>query len=528
MDRKDVIIVASVSCIYGLGSPQDYLQLGLFLHKGEKLERDHVLKRLVEIQYERNDFDFLPGRFRVRGNRIDLFPSYGGVSFRIAFSGKKVKRLVEVDSIIGNELTERNSLLIYPAKHFVMPQERIEKAVKSIRSELETRLKKLREEDKLLEVVRLRQRTLHDIEFLREIGYCPGLENYSRHFQGRKPGEKPWTLLDYFPEDFLMVIDESHASIPQIRSMYKGDHSRKKSLIEHGFRLPSAFDNRPLRFEEFETYMKSVIFTSATPGPYEHDKSNNIVELVIRPTGLVDPRVIMRSTQNQVDNLVEEIRKRKIRNERVLVTTLTKRMAETLAEYLLELGIRAEYLHSDIKTLDRIEILRKLRSGQIEVIVGINLLREGLDLPEVSLVAILDADKEGFLRNETSLIQTMGRAARNINGEVILYADSPTKSIKRSIYETNRRRKIQLRYNQEYGIRPKTIKKDMVDLLNTLSINEDELPSSMEFLENDVPLIIIELEEEMKRAAQNLEFEKASVLRDRIFELRRQNIKRSV
>ena len=520
MDRRDVIIVASVSCIYGLGNPSDYANLRLLLRRGMHIERNLMLKRLIEIQYERNDFEFTPGRFRVRGNKIDVYPSFAGVAFRVELSGGVVTKLFEIDPLSGRRISEKSSLMIYPAKHFLMPQEKVENSIESIKVELEGRLKELNSENKLLEANRLKQRTLYDIELLREVGYCPGIENYSMHFDGRRRGEKPWTLIDYFPEDFLMIIDESHVSIPQIRGMYGGDRSRKENLVKHGFRLPSAFDNRPLIFSEFEKYMKTVIFTSATPGVYEFRKSTPIIEQIIRPTGLVDPKVVIRTTENQVDDLINEIKMREKMNERVLVTTLTKRMAEDLTEYLIENGIRAEYMHSEIKTLVRIEILRKLRLGKIGTIVGINLLREGLDLPEVSLVAILDADKEGFLRNETALIQTMGRAARNIRGEVILYANKLTKSIKKAVDETNRRRKIQLKYNIKHGIVPRTIEKSITDIIDRLPKGEERVLING-LPEADLPLIIIELEEAMKKAAHNLEFERAAILRDRIFELKK-------
>jgi len=521
MDRRDVIIVASVSCIYGLGNPSDYANLRLLLWRGMHIERNLMLNKLIEIQYERNDFEFTPGRFRVRGNKIDVYPSYGGISFRVELSEGVVTKLFEIDSLSGRRISEKPSLTIYPAKHFLMPQEKVEKSIESIKAELKVRLKELNSEDKLLEANRLKQRTLYDLELLREMGYCPGIENYSMHFDGRKRGEKPWTLIDYFPEDFLMIIDESHVSIPQIRGMYGGDRSRKENLVKHGFRLPSAFDNRPLIFSEFEKYMKTVIFTSATPGVYEFRKNTPVIEQIIRPTGLVDPKVVIRAIENQVDDLINEIKLREKMDERVLVTTLTKRMAEDLTEYLIENGIRAEYMHSDIKTLERIEILRNLRLGKIGTIVGINLLREGLDLPEVSLVAILDADKEGFLRNETALIQTMGRAARNIRGEVILYANKLTKSIKKAVEETNRRRKIQLKYNIKHGIVPRTIEKSITDIIDRLPKSEEERVLISGLPETDLPLIIIELEEAMKRAAHNLEFERAAILRDRIFELKR-------
>jgi excinuclease ABC subunit B len=520
MDQRDVIIVASVSCIYGLGNPKDYVDLSILVRRGMVIERQLLLKRLVEIQYERNDFDFTPGRFRIRGNTIDVYPLHTRVSFRVELSSGVVNKLFEMDPLSGRKIRERSSLMIYPAKHFLMPQETVEKSIKSIKAELEWRLKELNTEKRLLEATRLKQRTLYDIELLKEIGYCPGIENYSMHFDGRRRGEKPWTLLDYFPEDFLMIIDESHVTIPQIRGMYGGDRSRKENLVKHGFRLPSAFDNRPLTFNEFEKYMTTVIFTSATPGRYEYAMNAPIIEQIIRPTGLIDPKVVVRSTENQVDDLINEIRLREQMQERVLVTTLTKRMAEDLTEYLIENGIKAEYMHSEIKTLERIEILRRLRLGKIDTIVGINLLREGLDLPEVSLVAILDADKEGFLRNETALIQTMGRAARNIRGEVILYANTLTKSIKKAIEETNRRREIQLKYNITHEIVPRTIQKSITDMIDRLPKGEEKRLSKG-LPEEDLPLLIIELEEAMKRAAQNLEFERAAILRDQIFELKK-------
>jgi excinuclease ABC subunit B len=519
MDRQDVIIVASVSCIYGLGNPSDYANLRLLLRRGMYMERNLMLQKLIEIQYERNDFAFTPGRFRVRGNKIDVYPSYAGISFRVELSDGVITKLFEMDPLSGRRISEKSSLTIYPAKHFLMPQEKVEKSIESIKAELEVRLKELNSEGKLLEANRLKQRTLYDVELLREVGYCPGIENYSMHFDGRRKGEKPFTLIDYFPEDFLMIIDESHVSIPQIRGMYGGDRSRKENLVKHGFRLPSAFDNRPLMFSEFEKYMKTVIFTSATPGVYEFRKNIPVIEQIIRPTGLIDPKVVIRALENQVDDLINEIKMREKMNERVLVTTLTKRMAEDLTEYLIENGIRAEYMHSDIKTLERIKILRRLRLGKIGTIVGINLLREGLDLPEVSLVAILDADKEGFLRNETALIQTMGRAARNIRGEVILYANKLTKSIKKAVEETNRRRKIQRKYNIKHGIVPRTIEKKITDIIDGLPEEEERVLISG-LPETDLPLIIIELEEAMKRAAHNLEFERAATLRDRIFELK--------
>jgi excinuclease ABC subunit B len=521
MEREDTIIVASVSCIYGLGNPSDYVSLGIALQQGTRIERNALLKKLVEIQYERNEFDFAPGRFRVRGNKIDVYPLYTEAAFRVELSSDVVTRLFEVDPLSGREIREKASLILYPAKHFLMPQETVEKSIKSITTELEERLEELNAEKRLLEATRLKQRTLYDVELLREIGYCPGIENYSMHFDGRKRGEKPWTLLDYFPKDFLMIIDESHVTIPQIRGMYGGDRARKENLVKHGFRLPSAFDNRPLTFNEFERHMTTVICTSATPGVYEYGKNAPIIEQIIRPTGLVDPKVIVKSTENQVDDLINEIKEREKLKERVLVTTLTKRMAEDLTEYLIENGIKAEYMHSEVKTLERIETLRRLRFGTIDTIVGINLLREGLDLPEVSLVAILDADKEGFLRNETALIQTMGRAARNIRGEVILYANNLTQSIKNAVEETNRRREIQRNYNKKHKIIPKTIEKSITDIIDRSTKIEEERVLLDGIPERDLPLMIIELEEAMKQSAQNLEFERAAILRDRIYALKK-------
>ena len=525
MDRRDVIVVASVSCIYGLGSPDEYASMGLLLERGGRTDRDSVLKRLIDIQYERSDFEFSPGKFRVRGNRIDMYPVYGGLPVRLELSGDVVTDLAEIDPVTGKKHLDRNKLIVYPAKHFVMPREKLEKAIASIEEELTPHLERLNARDKKFEAIRLRQRTMYDIEMIREIGYCPGIENYSRHFDDRKPGEKPFTLMDYFPDDFLMVIDESHVTLPQIRGMYKGDRSRKNNLVDHGFRLPSAYDNRPLTFEEFTGYMHDVIFTSATPAVYEREMSKQVVELIIRPTGLVDPKVTVRPTEDQVDDVINEIKGREEAGERVLITTLTKRMAEDMSEYLVENGIKAEYMHSGTKTIERVEILRKLRLGVIDVLVGINLLREGLDLPEVSLVAILDADKEGFLRNETSLIQTIGRAARNVRGEVILYANKLTRSMRIAIDKTNRRRDIQIAHNTARGIEPKTIRKGIKDITEDMPRDEEPGEREEDGLDgiglSDLPLLLIELEEEMKRAAGNLEFEKAAILRDRIVELKK-------
>ena len=532
MDRRDVIVVSSVSCIYGLGSPDEYASMGLYLEVGQEVDRGSILVRLVEIQYERSDYEFSPGKFRVRGNRIDVCPAYGGLSFRVELSGDTVGRLYELNTVTGKKINERTKMIIYPAKHFVMPAAKVEKAIRTIGEELEERLEELRANGKNFEATRLKQRAKYDLELLREVGYCPGIENYSRHFDGREPGQRPFTLMDYFPDDFLLVIDESHVTLPQVRAMFGGDLSRKRNLVDFGFRLPSAFDNRPLRFEEFEGYMNGVIYTSATPGPYEHEHSSRVVEIIIRPTGLVDPMIEIRPTGTQVDDVIEEIRRREELDERILVTTLTKRMAEDLSDYLKENGIRAGYMHSGTGTMERVEILRKLRLGKIDVLVGINLLREGLDLPEVSLVAILDADKEGFLRNERSLIQTMGRAARHVSGKVILYADRLTGSIKRSVDITNRRREIQLAYNRTHGIEPRGISKGISDIADSLGgdgkdarhgkgTDKEWVPGmEAETGGRETRLLIIELEEEMKRAAANLEFERAAVLRDRIFELR--------
>ena len=524
MDRRDVIVVASVSCIYGLGSPKEYASLGLFLERGGSADRDSILQRLIEIQYERNDFELSPGKFRVRGDRIDIFPSYGGMPLRVILDGETLSSMVEIDPVTGKKQIERNRMIVYPAKHFVMPREKVERAVRSIKKDLARQLERLSGEGKEFEATRLKQRTLYDIELIQEVGYCPGIENYSRHFDGREPGDSPFTLIDYFPDDFLMIVDESHVTLPQIRGMYKGDRSRKENLVDFGFRLPSAFDNRPLTFDEFEEHMNTVIYTSATPASYELEKSSQVVELIIRPTGLVDPEVVIRPAENQVDDVIDEIRRCEELGERVLVTTLTKRMAEDLSQYLVEMGIKAEYMHSGTKTIERVEILRKLRLGTFNVLVGINLLREGLDLPEVSLVAIMDADKEGFLRNETSLIQTMGRASRNVDGKVILYAKTRTRSIRAAVEKTNWRRNIQLAYNAAHGIEPKTIRKEIKDITEEISRNmdkdEEKIMSARDLGDSDLSLLIIELEVEMKRAAGNLEFEKAARLRDRIVELK--------
>jgi len=528
LERKDVIIVASVSSIYGLGSPKDYQELTLEISINEIFERDKILKRLVNIHYERNDIDFHRGCFRVRGDVIEIFPSYLEYTFRVELWGDEIEAISQIDPLTGKVKERREKIVIYPAKHFVTTQDKLKRALSSIEEELKERLNCFKKEGKLLEAQRLEQRTKYDLEMLREVGYCSGIENYSRHISGRKPGEPPATLLDYFPSHFLMFIDESHVTIPQLRGMFAGDKSRKGSLVEYGFRLPSAYDNRPLYFEEIENYMKKVVFVSATPAKYELEKSKQIVEQIIRPTGLIDPEIILKSAKNQIDSLIEEIKKRTEKKERILVTTLTKRMAEDVAEYLDEINIKAKYLHSEIKTLERINILRDLRLGKFNVLVGVNLLREGLDLPEVSLVAILDADKEGLLRSETSLIQTMGRAARNINGTVILYCENITGSIERAVKETNRRRKIQLAYNQQYHITPQTITKSVdkfsiSDSGNNLedfsTVNEEE---EKYLSQNNLWLLIKSLEIEMKQAAKNLDFERAALLRDEIRRLKKE------
>ena len=527
LERRDVIIVASVSCIYGLGTPQEYAAMTLALRQGATISRDEILHRLIELQYERNEIGFGRGTFRAKGDTIEVIPAYSENAVRIELFGDEIERISELDALTGKRLRDLDFTVIYPATHWVTGKEKLERAIESIQAELEERLAELRRAGKLLEAQRLEQRTKYDIEMLRELGYCPGIENYSRHLDGRRPGEPPCTLIDYFPKDFLMVIDESHQTIPQIRGMYNGDRSRKEILIEYGFRLPSALDNRPLRFEEFERKMNQVIYVSATPGPYERRKSQKIVEQIIRPTGLVDPEVVVRPVQGQIDDLIHEIRETTKRGERVLVTTLTKKMAEDLTEYLTELGIRARYLHSEIETLDRVDILYDLRSGEFDVLVGVNLLREGLDLPEVSLVAILDADKEGFLRSETSLIQTIGRAARNVRGRVILYADEITDSMQRALQETERRRRLQLEYNERHGITPETVKKALKEFMPELAREHKEQRATKKRAVRtpaELVSLIKELEQEMYAAAKRLEFEKAARLRDEIKELRQELI----
>ena len=520
LSRKDVIIVASVSCIYGLGSPEDYEALTLSLKSGEFRERDQILRRLVGIQYARNDIGFTRGTFRVRGDVIEIIPVYGESIIRIELFGDEVEKIIEVDPMTGEVLKNMDEVAIYPATHYITSQEKMKLAVASIGSELEERLRELREEGFLLESQRLEQRTRFDLEMMEEVGYCQGIENYSRYLTGRSPGEPPATLLDYFPKEFLLFIDESHVTIPQVGGMYAGDRSRKETLVKYGFRLPSALDNRPLRFNEFEERIDQVIYVSATPAAYELKRAEKIVEQIIRPTGLVDPEIIVKPVKGQIDDLLEEIRVRAERQERILVTTLTKKMAEDLTEYLDGVGIKVRYLHSEIDTLERVVILRDLRMGKFDVLVGINLLREGLDLPEVSLVAILDADKEGFLRSETSLIQTIGRAARNVEGRVIMYADKITDSMRRAIDETDRRRQKQLQYNQEHGITPESVKKAVRDLIQVEQAAEEkveyEVGQNPKLTAVDIKEKIQKLETEMLRAASELEFEKAAELRDEI------------
>ncbi|WP_461201607.1 excinuclease ABC subunit UvrB [Anoxybacillus sp. TBDG-1] len=524
-ERRDVIIIASVSCIYGLGSPEEYRELVVSLRVGMEIERDHLLRRLVDIQYERNDIDFRRGTFRVRGDVVEIFPaSRDEHCIRIEFFGDEIERIREVDALTGHVMAEREHVAIFPASHFVTREEKMKLAIENIEKELEERLRELREQGKLLEAQRLEQRTRYDIEMMKEMGFCSGIENYSRHLTLRPPGSTPYTLLDYFPDDFLIVIDESHVTLPQIRGMYNGDKARKEVLVEHGFRLPSALDNRPLMFEEFEQKINQVIYVSATPGPYELEHCPEVVEQIIRPTGLLDPTIDVRPIRGQIDDLVDEIQKRIARKERTLVTTLTKKMAEDLTDYLKDIGIQVAYLHSEIKTLERIEIIRDLRLGKYDVLVGINLLREGLDIPEVSLVAILDADKEGFLRSERSLIQTIGRAARNANGHVIMYADTITKSMEIAINETKRRRAIQEAYNREHGIVPKTIQKDIPDVIRaTFAAEEKETYETKDvrhLSKEERIALIAQLEHEMKEAAKALHFERAAELRDLILELK--------
>ena len=522
LERRDVIIISSVSCIYGLGDPEDYRELMVSLRPGMQKDRDEIIKKLIEIQYERNDINFTRGTFRVRGDILEIFPASNDErAIRVEFFGDEIDRITEIDYVTGKIAGVRNHVVIFPASHYVTTPERIEKAIVAIEDELKERADEFRKNDKLIEAQRIEQRTKYDIEMLKEIGFCQGIENYSRHITGRKPGEKPYTLMDFFPDDYLMIIDESHVTVPQVRGMYGGDRSRKTSLIENGFRLPSAYDNRPLNFEEFEENINQILFVTATPGPYELEHSTTIAEQIIRPTGLLDPIIEVRPIENQIDNLVGEINSVIEKGERVLVTTLTKKMSEDLTNYLKEIGIKVKYLHSDIDTLERTEIIRDLRLGKFDVLVGINLLREGLDIPEVSLVAILDADKEGFLRSETSLIQTVGRAARNADGKVIMYADKITRSMQATIEETKRRREIQSLYNKEHGIIPKTIQKSIRDSIEATKVADEEVVYGIKD-SNDIEEIknnIATLQSEMMEAAQNLQFERAAELRDKIKEL---------
>ena len=524
LERRDVIIVASVSCIYGLGNPEEYKKLTISLRPGMEKDRDEIIRKLIDIQYERNDIDFSRGTFRVRGDSLDIVPSSSSNNgIRIEFFGDEIDRIREFDVLTGKIIGDRKHVSITPASHFAASQETIDKAINVIEYELEERLKELTSQDKLVEAQRLRQRTNYDIEMIKEMGYCSGIENYSRILDGRAPGTPPQTLLDYFPDDYLMFIDESHVTLPQVRAMYAGDKSRKDNLVEYGFRLPSAYDNRPLQFKEFEDKINQVVFVSATPGQYEVDHSTNIAEQIIRPTGLIDPEIEIRPVNGQIDDLYESILETTKRGFRTLVTTLTKKMAEDLTKYLTDIDVKTTYMHSDIDTIERMEIIRDLRLGKYDVLVGINLLREGLDIPEVALVAILDADKEGFLRSETSMIQTIGRAARNAESKVVMYADSITGSMDRAIKETERRRKIQMDYNKEHGIIPKTIKKDVRDVIGSIMVTEESETYEVDstgLSENDKAKLIKEYTDEMKDAAKNLQFERAAELRDMINDLK--------
>lgn len=526
LSRKDVLVVASVSAIYNLGSPGEYFEKVVLLKENTTVDRDNLLEKLVSIKYQRNDYEFKRGVFRVRGDVLEIFPAYEENALRIEFFGDEIERILKIDPLTGEVREEVQNAAVYPATHFVTAEDKLERAISSIKKELNWRLKELKDAGKILEAQRLEMRTNYDLEMIQTVGYCSGIENYSRHLTGKAPGDPPDTLLDYFPDDYLLFIDESHIAVPQLRGMYEGDKSRKEILVEHGFRLPSALDNRPLKFDEFIKRVPRAIFVSATPGPYEFKVSEKVVEQIVRPTGLVDPEVIVKSKENQVDDLISQIRKRAEKKERVLVTCLTKKLAESLTEYLLDMKIRARYMHSDIDTLERIELLTGLRAGEFDVLVGINLLREGLDLPEVSLVAILDADREGFLRDERSLIQTIGRAARNVSGQVIMYADRETDSIKRAVSETERRRKIQLEFNKEHNIKPETIRKTISDILELTAYRKmkKEKEKIAGIIESIPPAelrhTIKALEEEMNEAASELEFERAAAIRDQIKELR--------
>ncbi|MHA6486878.1 excinuclease ABC subunit UvrB [Bacillus cabrialesii] len=527
-ERRDVIIIASVSCIYGLGSPEEYREMVVSLRPEMEIERNELLRKLVDIQYARNDIDFQRGTFRVRGDVVEIFPaSRDEHCIRVEFFGDEIERIREVDALTGEILGDRDHVAIFPASHFVTRAEKMEKAIQNIEKELEERLKVMHENGKLLEAQRLEQRTRYDLEMMREMGFCSGIENYSRHLTLRPPGSTPYTLLDYFPDDFMIVVDESHVTIPQVRGMFNGDQARKQVLVDHGFRLPSALDNRPLRFEEFEKHMHNIVYVSATPGPYEIEHTDEMIEQIIRPTGLLDPLIDVRPIEGQIDDLIGEIQARVERDERVLVTTLTKKMSEDLTDYLKEIGIKVNYLHSEIKTLERIEIIRDLRLGKHDVLIGINLLREGLDIPEVSLVAILDADKEGFLRSERSLIQTIGRAARNSEGRVIMYADKITKSMEIAMNETTRRREQQERFNEEHGITPKTINKEIRDVIRATAAAEDKAeyktkaaPKLSKMTKKERQKVVEQMEYEMKEAAKALDFERAAELRDLLLELK--------
>ncbi len=522
-ERRDVIIVASVSCIYGLGDPAEYEGLSISLREGEAMDHDDLLRQLVDIQYDRNDFEFKRSTFRVRGDVVDIIPANSeDTAIRVEFFGDEIDRIAEIDAVTGNVRRYLKHVMIFPASHYATSREKLDACLERIEADLATQLEDFRNNDRLLEAQRLEQRTHYDIEMMREIGYCSGIENYSRYFDGREPGEPPFTLLDYFPKDFIVFIDEAHVTVPQIRAMYNGDYARKRALVEYGFRLPSAFDNRPLRFHEFEQRVSQVIYVSATPGPYELERADQVVEQIIRPTGLIDPEIVVRPATGQVDDLLGEIRKVVKAGQRVLVTTLTKVMAENLTSYLKEMDVRVEYLHSDVETLERIRLIRSLRLGEYDVLVGINLLREGLDIPEVALVAILDADKEGFLRSETSLVQTIGRAARNVNGRVIMYADAPTESMQKAINETNRRRSIQQAYNEEHHIVPKSVSTAVHELLEISRPADEETAANAPsvFSEEEKQATIARLEESMLEAAEHLDFEKAAKLRDQLLALR--------
>ncbi|MBM7712953.1 excinuclease ABC subunit UvrB [Enterococcus xiangfangensis] len=525
LERNDVIVVASVSCIFGLGSPKEYLEQVVSLRVGMEMDRNQLLRNLIDIQFERNDIDFQRGRFRVRGDVVEIFPaSRDERALRVEFFGDEIERIREVDALTGEITGETEHVAIFPATHFLTNEDHMEVAISNIQTELAERLTELRNDNKLLEAQRLEQRTNYDIEMLREMGYTSGIENYSRHMDGRKEGEPPYTLIDFFPEDFLLVVDESHVTMPQVRGMYNGDRARKQMLVDYGFRLPSALDNRPLQLKEFEERVNQIVYVSATPGPYEHEQTDTVVEQIIRPTGLLDPVIEVRPIMGQIDDLVGEINERAERNERVFVTTLTKKMSEDLTDYLKELGIKVKYLHSDIKTLERTEIIRDLRLGKFDVLIGINLLREGLDVPEVSLVAILDADKEGFLRSERSLVQTIGRAARNSEGRVIMYADKVTDSMQKAMDETTRRRTIQQQYNEDHGMVPKTIIKEIRDLISISKVAEEtgtyDTTSYEDLSKSERKELIAKLEDEMREAAKTLDFETAATLRDTILELK--------